>query len=134
MDVIYAKGMLRDPKWIEYAKWNAISRIEVSTQHGGRYVVIDADATTAIMNVDPAQWEQDHCSPTPMYTGLPETQGFNWKKSLMSAAPSVANVLRPTWRFRHHRPGRRGGRDAGRRQWQPQRDGNRDQSRRSRTT
>jgi hypothetical protein len=94
IDVIYAKGVFRDPKWIEYSRWNAISRIEVSTQLGGRYVVIDADATTAIMNVDPARWEQN-ASATPMYTGLPETSGFNWKKSLMSAAPSVANVLRP---------------------------------------
>ena len=88
------KASFAIPKWIEYARWNAISRIEVSTQLGGRYVVIDADATTAIMNVDPARWEQN-ASATPMYTGLPETSGFNWKKSLMSAAPSVANVLRP---------------------------------------
>ena len=94
IDVIYAKGVYRDPKWIEYSRWNAISRIEVDTHLGGRYVVIDADATTAIMNVDPARWEQN-ASATPMYTGLPETSGFNWKKSLMSAAPSVANVLRP---------------------------------------
>ena len=93
IDVIYAKGVYRDPKWIEYSRWNAISRIEVDTHLGGRYVVIDADATTAIMNVDPARWEQN-ASATPMYTGLPETSGFNWKKSLMSAAPSVANVLR----------------------------------------
>ncbi|MGZ4840453.1 MAG: hypothetical protein ACXV5J_01810, partial [Candidatus Angelobacter sp.] len=35
IDVIYAKGVYRDPKWIEYARWNAISRIEVSTQLGG---------------------------------------------------------------------------------------------------
>src|SRR6185312_7127778 len=27
MDVIYAKGLLRDPKWVEFSKWNAISRI-----------------------------------------------------------------------------------------------------------
>jgi hypothetical protein len=94
IDVIYAKGVFRDPKWIEYSRWNAISRIEVDTHLGGRYVVIDADATTAIMNVDPARWAQNG-SPTPMYTGLPDTSGFNWKRSLMSAAPSVANVLRP---------------------------------------
>jgi spermidine synthase len=104
IDVIYAKGVYRDPKWIEYARWNAISRIEVSTQLGGRYVVIDADATTAIMNVDPARWGQNG-SPTPMYTGLPETSGFNWKKSLMSAAPSVANVLRPRGDFAIIGPG-----------------------------
>ena len=104
IDVIYAKGIYRDPKWIEYSRWNAISRIEVSTQLGGRYVVIDADATTAIMNVDPARWEQN-ASATPMYTGLPETTGFNWKKSLMSAAPSVANVLRPRGDFAIIGPG-----------------------------
>src|ERR1700760_4347389 len=39
IDVIYAKGIFRDPKWVEYTRWNAISRIEVSTQLGGRYVV-----------------------------------------------------------------------------------------------
>jgi hypothetical protein len=104
IDVIYAKGVYRDPKWIEYARWNAISRIEVDTHLGGRYVVIDADATTAIMNVDPARWEQN-ASATPMYTGLPETSGFNWKKSLMSAAPSVANVLRPHGDFAIIGPG-----------------------------
>ena len=104
IDVIYAKGVYRDPKWIEYARWNAISRIEVSTQLGGRYVVIDADATTAIMNVDPARWDHN-ASATPMYTGLPETSGFNWKKSLMSAAPSVANILRPRGDFAIIGPG-----------------------------
>jgi Spermine/spermidine synthase domain len=104
VDVIYAKGAYRDPKWVEFARWNAISRIEVNTQLGGRYIVIDADATTAIMNVDPALWGQDS-TPTPMYTGLPEKPGFNWKKGLMSAAPSVANVLRPKGAFAIIGPG-----------------------------
>jgi hypothetical protein len=104
VDVIYAKGVFRDPKWVEFTRWNAISRIEVSTQLGGRYIVIDADATTAIMNVDPALWDKNS-TPTPMYTGLPETQGFNWRKSLMSAAPSVANVLRPKGEFAIIGPG-----------------------------
>src|SRR5689334_5335338 len=31
IDVIYAKGVYRDPKWIEYAQRHAISRIEVDT-------------------------------------------------------------------------------------------------------
>src|SRR6476469_640915 len=104
IDVIYAKGVYRDPRWIEYSRWNAISRIEVDTHLGGRYVVIDADATTAIMNVDPARWGQNG-SLTPMGTGLPDTSGFNWKKSLMSAAPSVANVLRPHGDFAIIGPG-----------------------------
>ena len=104
IDVIYAKGVYRDPKWVEYSRWNAISRIEVDTHLGGRYVVIDADATTAIMNVDPARWAQNG-SATPTDTGLPSTSGFNWKKSLMSAAPSVANVLRPRGDFAIIGPG-----------------------------
>ena len=104
VDVIYAKGAYRDPKWVEYSRWNAISRIEVNTQLGGRYVVIDADATTAIMNVDPALWDQDGTS-TPTHTGLPAKPGFNWKKSLMAAAPSVANVLRPRGEFAIIGPG-----------------------------
>lgn len=105
-DVIYAKGALRDPKWVEFAKWNAISRIEVNNQNGARYVVIDADATTAIMNADPDKWGEDRPgSPTPTHTGLPAEPGFNWKKSLMAAAPSVANVLRPKGDFAIIGPG-----------------------------
>jgi len=77
LDVIYAKGVFRDPKSIEYSRWNAISRIEVNNQQGSRYVVIDADATTAIMNTDPAHWDQEG-SATPTHTGLPAAPGFNW--------------------------------------------------------
>src|SRR5262249_52569620 len=106
VDVIYAKGVLRDPQRIEFARWNAISRIEVNNQNGARYVVIDADATTAIMNADPARWGEDQpASPTPTHTGIPAMGGFNWKKSLMAAAPSVANVLRPRGEFAIIGPG-----------------------------
>ncbi len=66
--------------------------------------MIDADATTAIMNADPAHWDQES-SPTPTHTGLPVQPGFNWKKSLMAAAPSVANVLRPRGAFAIIGPG-----------------------------
>ncbi len=104
MDVVYAKGLYRDPKWVEFARWNAISRIEVNTQLGGKYVVIDADATTAIMNADPAHWDQQG-SATPTHTGLPAQPGFNWKKSLMAAAPSMVNVLRPKAAFAIIGPG-----------------------------
>ena len=77
IDVVYAKGLRRDPAWVEFARWNAISRVEVNRIGDAKYVVIDADATTAIMNADP------HNLP-------PE-----WRRDLMSAAPAVANVLRP---------------------------------------
>src|SRR6266700_1708234 len=106
VDVVYAKGVLRDPKWVEFARWNAISRIEVNSQNGARYIVIDADATTAIMNADPAAWDREQPgNPTPVHTGLPAEPGFNWKNSLMSAAPSVANVLRPQGEFAIIGPG-----------------------------
>ena len=106
IDVVYAKGVFRDPQWVEFAKWNAISRIEINSQNGARYIVIDADATSAIMNTDPARWDQEHNpNPTSTNTGLPEQPSFNWKKSLMSAAPSVANVLRPKGAFAIIGPG-----------------------------
>lgn len=106
IDVVYAKGIFRDPQWMEFAKWNAISRIEVNRQDGARYIVIDADATSAVMNVDPALWDRNQDSnPTPVHTGLPAQSGFNWKKSLMAAAPSVANVLRPHGDFAIIGPG-----------------------------
>src|SRR5260370_35068618 len=88
------------------AKWNAISRIEFNNQEGARYIVIDADATSAIMGVDPARWDQDQpTNPTPANTGLPQQSAFNWKKNLMSAAPSLANVLRPHGGFALIGPG-----------------------------
>jgi spermidine synthase len=77
-DVIYAKGIFRDKSWVEFARWNAISRVEVDRQGGAKAVVIDADASTYIMNADPNQW-----------------QGTEWQENLMSAPPALANVLRP---------------------------------------
>ena len=77
-DVVYAKGLLRDRSWVEFARWNAISRIEVDNQGGAKAVVIDADASTYIMNADLTKW-----------------QGSEWQSNLMSAPPALANVLRP---------------------------------------
>ncbi len=80
MDVIYAKGVrISDYFTVEYVRWNAISRIEVDRKKdGSKWVVIDADANSAIMNFDPKVWEQ-----TPLH------------RAMMSTAPSVTNVLRP---------------------------------------
>ena len=77
VDIVYAKGMRRDQSWVEFARWNAISRVEVDNQGGARVIVIDADASTYIMNTDPHDWRPDY------------------RQNLMSAAPSVANILRP---------------------------------------
>src|SRR5512146_1322416 len=89
-DIIYAKGMYRDPKWVEYSKWNAISRVEVDNQGGARVIVIDADATTYIPHLDPAHFHE-------------------WEPQLMSAVPGVVNALRPTGDFAIIGPG--GGED-----------------------
>ncbi|HLV86888.1 MAG TPA: hypothetical protein VKV39_07930 [Candidatus Sulfotelmatobacter sp.] len=78
IDVVYAKGMFRDPKWVEFARWNAISRVEVDQQGWARAVVIDADASTYIMNADLSHW-----------------QGTVWEHNLMAAPPALANILRP---------------------------------------
>src|SRR6185369_10748846 len=69
----------RDQSSVEFAKWNAISRVEVDKQGSAKIIVIDADASTYIMAQDPQQqWE-----------------GSDYQKNLMSAAPSITNVLRP---------------------------------------
>jgi len=89
IDVIYAKGMFRDKSWVEFARWNAISRVEVDRQgDNGKSIVIDADASTYIMNVDPHAW-----------------QGTAWQKNLMSSPPALANVLRPHGEFAIIGPG-----------------------------
>src|SRR5712691_10166767 len=77
-DIVYAKGGFRDAAWVEFARWNAISRVEVDRQGDARAIVIDADASTYLMNVDLNHW-----------------QGTSWQKNLMSAPPALANVLRP---------------------------------------
>jgi hypothetical protein len=78
-DIVYAKGGFRDAAWVEFSRWNAISRVEVDRQGDARAIVIDADASTYLMNVDPKKnWK-----------------GTEWEEHLMSAPPSLANVLRP---------------------------------------
>ena len=104
IDIIYAKGMRRDASWVEFARWNALSRVEVDQVGMAKYIVIDADASTAIMNVDPALW--DHDLPVGSDPGTwKQSSPFNWKSDLMNAAPSFANVLRPRGDFAIIGPG-----------------------------
>ena len=89
MDILYAKGKYRDPSWVEYARWNAISRIEVDRHYdGSKWIVIDADASTAIMNADPQHWNETA-----------------WAASLLNSAPGLSNVLRPHGEFAIIGPG-----------------------------
>jgi spermidine synthase len=88
VDVVYAKGVFRDKTWVEFARWNAISRVEVDQQgDNARAIVIDADASTFIMNADP------------------HALSAEWQKNLMSAAPALANVLRPRGEYAIIGPG-----------------------------
>ncbi len=93
-DIVYAKGGFRDSAWVEFARWNAISRVEVDRQGKGKAIVIDADASTYLMNVDPKHW-----------------QGRLGEKSDVSAAGAGQRAA-PARRLRHHRPRRRRGRVA----------------------
>jgi SAM-dependent methyltransferase len=88
IDVIYAKGVFRDPIWVEFARWNALSRVEVDRQGQAKAIVIDADASTYIMNCDVAHWHDTE-----------------WERDLMSAPPALANVLRPHGDFAIIGPG-----------------------------
>ena len=88
IDVVYAKGMFRDPAWVEFSQWNALSRVEVDRQQQAKAIVIDADASTYIMNCDLAHWHDTE-----------------WEKDLMSAPPALANVLRPHGDFAIIGPG-----------------------------
>jgi len=88
IDIVYAKGIFRDPSWVEFARWNALSRVEVDRQGQAKAVVIDADASTYIMNADLSHW-----------------RGTLWEHNLMAAPPALANVLRPHGEFAIIGPG-----------------------------
>ncbi|MGH9529106.1 MAG: hypothetical protein ACRD2S_04220 [Terriglobales bacterium] len=88
IDIVYAKGAFRDKSKVEFARWNAISRVEVDRIGDAKAIVIDADANTYIMNADPAKW-----------------LGSVWEKNLMSAPPAIANVLRPSGTYAIIGPG-----------------------------
>jgi hypothetical protein len=79
VDVVYAKGVrVGSVAQVEFVGWNVISRIEVDRKPDqSKWIVIDADANSAIMNVDPLAWN-----------GVSQ-------RDLMSAPPAAANVLRP---------------------------------------
>lgn len=88
IDVVYAKGKFRNPAWVEFARWNALSRVEVDNQGQAKAIVIDADASTYIMNAELSRWHD---------TG--------WERALMSAPPALANILRPHGDFAIIGPG-----------------------------
>ncbi len=88
IDVVYAHGALRDKTWVEFSRWNALSRIEVDNQGGARAVTIDADASTYLMNVDPREFATS-----------------SQRDNFMNSPPALASVLRPHGSFAIIGPG-----------------------------
>jgi spermidine synthase len=88
IDVVYAKGSEDGYLLDEFARWNAISRVEVDTFDGhNKRASIDADASTLIVNADPQ---------------APSTVSYVRKWAPSSAIPSL---LRPTGKFAIIGPG-----------------------------
>jgi hypothetical protein len=76
-DITWAKGTIRQN--VEFARWNALSRVEVDrAPDGARVIVIDADANTYIMNADPQHFGDK-----------------DWERKLMASPPAAVNALRP---------------------------------------
>jgi spermidine synthase len=88
IDIVYAKGMFRDEPWVLFARWNAISRVEVDQAGDAKMIVIDADASTFIMNVDPHG---------PIHPAE--------RKKLFAAPSAVVNILRPQGKYAIIGPG-----------------------------
>jgi len=84
-DIVYAKGVKRCTPL--FARWNALSRVEVDEQGWAKVIVIDADASTYLMNTDPHHWNAAY------------------QRDLMSAVPALANVLRPHGQYAIIGPG-----------------------------
>jgi hypothetical protein len=77
IDIVYTKGIRRAPA--EFARWNAISRVDVVTERdGSKWASIDADANTAIMNLDLRNWP-----------------GSETERRMGNEAPAVVSWLRP---------------------------------------
>ncbi len=86
IDIVYAKGMKRDAP-LYCALECALARRGRQRRDSAKVIVIDADANTFLMNTDPHHWRDDY------------------RLNSMSAAPSVANVLRPHGDFAIIGPG-----------------------------
>lgn len=86
-DLVYAKGRLVPPA--EFARWNALSRVEVlAWPDGSRSAVIDGDAATAIMSVDPGRFP-----------------GSLEQRRMMADVSALPNLLRPKGEFAIVGPG-----------------------------
>ncbi len=77
-DIQYVRAVNREQPKVLFAKWNAISLVQVQELGRALYIVIDSDATTAIMNIPPERARE------------PEM-----RRRILAPAVGIANVLRP---------------------------------------
>ncbi len=88
VEIKVARSMEVEQPKIVFSKWNAISRVEVQELGWGLYMVIDADAQTAIMNLE-----------------LEKARSPEWLGRVLNAPSATANVLRPGGEFAIIGPG-----------------------------
>ena len=79
IDIVYAKGELNSQagRREEFARWNPISRVEVDDLGTSKWIRIDADASTIILNANPL-----------------DPASFS-RADLFSKSSAVPNILRP---------------------------------------
>ncbi len=88
VEIKFVRAVDREQPKVLFSKWNAISRVEVQGIGRGLYIVIDADAQTAIMNLD-----------------VEEVRKPEWRSRVLGATSAVPNVLRPQGAFAIIGPG-----------------------------
>jgi hypothetical protein len=88
VEIKFVRSVEREQPKIIFSKWNAISRVEVQEISRGLYIVIDADAQTAIMNLP-----------------LETARTPDWRARILNAPSAIPNVLRPQGSFAIIGPG-----------------------------
>jgi hypothetical protein len=88
VEIKFVRSVNREIPQVLFSKWNAISRVEVQEISRGLYIVIDADAQTAIANLD-----------------LETARRPEWRPRVLNSPSAVPNVLRPQGAFAIIGPG-----------------------------
>ncbi len=88
VEIKFVRAIDREQPRQLFSRWNAISRVEVQEIGRGLYVVIDADAQTAIMNQD-----------------VEEMRKPEWRSRILGASSAMPNLLRPQGSFAIIGPG-----------------------------
>lgn len=87
-EIKFVRAVDREQPRQLFFQWNAISRVEVQEIGRGLYIVIDADAQTAIMNLD-----------------VDTARSPEWRERVLNSPSAMPNVLRPQGAFAIIGPG-----------------------------